>query len=276
MQSVTDYAIYILDPAGVIRSWNSGAEHLKQHRADEIIGQHFSRFYTEEDKEKGIPAIALRTALEEGRFEAEGWRVRKDGARFWANVVIDPVRDDNERHIGFTKVRRDLTERKLAQEALEESQAQLFQSQKMEAIGKLTGGVTHDFNNILAAILGSLRIARRRMAAGQDASEFLDNAMQAAERGATLTQRMLAFARKQELELEAVDVVACIRDMAELVERTIGPGINISTRFPLSLPVLGDRSQLELAVMNLTVNARCHARGRDDHHECQNLSAAEP
>ena len=117
VQSVTDYAIYMLDPTGVVVSWNAGAERFKGYRADEIIGQHFSRFYTVEERQAGVPARALATADTEGRFEAEGWRVRKDGTLFWANVVIDPIRDAAGRLIGFAKVRRDLTERRAADEA---------------------------------------------------------------------------------------------------------------------------------------------------------------
>src|SRR6478752_3979693 len=257
VQNVTDYAIYMLDPKGTVSSWNAGAARFKGYRANEIIGEHFSRFYTDEDRAIGLPARALAVALAEGRFEAEGWRVRKDGSRFWANVVIDPVRDHSGKHVGFAKVTRDLTERKLAAEALEHSREQFFQAQKLEAIGRLTGGVAHDFNNILAAIMGSLGLAKRRMAQGEDVARFLDNAMQAAKRGATLTQRMLAFARKQELQLEPVDMIDGVREMAELLARTIGPHITITTRFPLSVaPVLADRAQLELALMNLVVNAR--------------------
>jgi PAS domain S-box-containing protein len=257
VQSVKDYAIYMLDPDGIVRSWNTGAERFKGYRADEIIGQHFSRFYTEEDREADLPGNALRTALAEGKFEAEGWRVRKDGTRFWANVVVDPIHDSEGRHIGFAKITRDLTERKGLQDALETSREQFFQSQKMEAIGQLTGGVAHDFNNILAAIIGSVSLAQRRLAEGEDVSRFLDNAIEAARRGATLTQRMLAFARKQELALEPLDLIDTVRGMAELLARTIGPKVAISTRFPLTVPaVLADRTQLELALMNLVVNAR--------------------
>src|SRR4030095_7242514 len=118
VQNVTDYAIYMLDPTGIVSSWNAGAARFKGYRADEIIGEHFSRFYTGDDRAAGLPARALKVSLEEGRFEAEGWRLRKDGSRFWANVVIDPVRDAAGRHVGFAKVTRDLTERKLAAEAL--------------------------------------------------------------------------------------------------------------------------------------------------------------
>ncbi|KRC79983.1 PAS domain-containing sensor histidine kinase [Sphingomonas sp. Root241] len=257
VQSVTDYAIYMLDTGGHVASWNAGAERFKGYTADEIIGEHFSRFYTEEDREAGIPRRALETATNHGRFEAEGWRVRKDGTRFWANVVIDPVRDSSGTLVGFAKVTRDLTERRQSQLALEQAQEAFFHSQKMEAIGQLTGGVAHDFNNLLAAIVGSLDLARRKMANGADISRFIDNAMKAAERGAALTQRMLAFARKQELALETVDPVALVRGMAELLQRTIGGGVRIDTEFPLVVPhVHADPAQLELGLINLAVNAR--------------------
>jgi PAS domain S-box-containing protein len=257
VQSVSDYAIYMLDPDGRISSWNAGAERFKGYSEQEIIGEHFSRFYSEEDRAAGIPGIALQTAEREGRFEAEGWRVRKDGTRFWANVVIDPIITPDGSLLGFAKITRDLTERKLAQEELERTREAFFQSQKMEAIGKLTGGVAHDFNNLLAVVLGSLSLAQRRLKDGTDVSGLIDNAVKAAERGAALTQRMLAFARKQELSLEAVDLSDLVRGMAELLQRTIGPGVAIDTRFPLILPpVRADARQLELALINLAVNAR--------------------
>ena len=257
VQGVTDYAIYMLDPEGRVSSWNAGAERFKGYSADEIIGEHFSRFYPEEDRASGVPQRALATSAGEGRFEAEGWRIRKDGTRFWASVVIYPIRDESGALIGFTKITRDLTERREAQQALDKAQEQVFHTQKLDAIGKLTGGVAHDFNNILAAIIGSLNLAKRRMAEGVDVTRFMDNAIQAAQRGATLTQRMLAFARKQQLEIEPVDLLDSIRSMTEMLGRTIGPGIDIATRFPLVLPlVMADRSQLELALMNLMVNAR--------------------
>ncbi|MEG3148584.1 PAS domain S-box protein [Sphingomonas sp. ZT3P38] len=257
VQSVTDYAIYMLDLAGTIVSWNAGAERFKGYREDEILGEHFSRFYTPEDRAAALPAAALRRAEHEGRFEAEGWRVRKDGTRFWASVVIDPVLDSEGKLIGFAKITRDLTERRQAQQALDQAQEAFFQAQKMDAIGKLTGGVAHDFNNLLAVIIGSLDLARRRLGEGAEIGRFLDNAMSAAERGATLTQRMLSFARRQELQPETVDVGALVRGMAELLHRTIGAGISIETHFPLMLrAVHADPSQLELALMNLVVNAR--------------------
>lgn len=257
VQGVIDYAIYMLDPQGRVSSWNAGAERFKGYTADEIIGEHFSRFYRQEDREAGVPDTALKTAATAGRFEAEGWRVRKDGSQFWASVVIDAIRDDSGQLIGFTKITRDLTERKQANEALEEAREQVFQAQKMEAIGQLTGGVAHDFNNILAAILGSLDLAKRRMAEGKDTARFLDNAILAAQRGATLTQRMLAFARKQELSIEPIDLLESVRETIDLLGRTIGSGVTIRTEIPRRLPaVMADRAQLELALINLVVNAR--------------------
>jgi PAS domain S-box-containing protein len=257
VQSVTDYAIYMLDPVGTVTSWNSGAERFKGYRAEEIVGQNFSRFYSEEDRIAGVPSRALGIAQQEGRFEAEGWRIRKDGSRFWANVVIDPIRDPQGALLGFAKITRDLTERREHQLAMEQAREVLFQSQKMDAIGKLTGGVAHDFNNLLAVIVGSLDLARRRLASGGDISRYLDNAMVAADRGATLTQRMLAFARKQELKLRSVDCITLVRDMADLLHTTLGDGVDIETRFPLSLPAVhADPAQLELALLNLAVNAR--------------------
>ncbi|MDO7833809.1 PAS domain S-box protein [Sphingobium sp. HBC34] len=257
VQSVTDYAIYMLDPVGTITSWNMGAERFKGYKTEEILGQNFARFYSDEDRLAGLPSRALHTAETEGRFEAEGWRIRKDGSRFWANVVIDPIRSDNGTLLGFAKITRDLTERRDAQKALDEARDAIVQTQKMDAIGKLTGGVAHDFNNLLAVIVGSLDLARQRLASGGDISRYLDNAMTAAERGATLTQRMLAFARKQELKLQGVDCVALVRGMAELLRTTLGAAVSIETRFALALrAAYADPTQLELALLNLAVNAR--------------------
>ncbi|PHQ63977.1 MAG: hybrid sensor histidine kinase/response regulator [Sphingobium sp.] len=257
VQSVTDYAIYMLDPVGTITSWNSGAERFKGYKTDEILGENFARFYSEEDRIAGLPSRALNTAEREGRFEAEGWRIRKDGTRFWANVVIDPIRDSQGALLGFAKITRDLTERRESQQALEDARIAIIQAQKMDAIGKLTGGVAHDFNNLLAVIVGSLDLARQRLANGGEIDRFLDNAMAAAERGATLTQRMLAFARRQELKLQSVDCMALVQCMADLLQSTIGPTVTIDTRFPLNLsPAHADPAQLELALLNLTVNAR--------------------
>ena len=156
---MTDYAIYMLDPEGRVANWNTGAQRFKGYTEQEIVGEHFSRFYTDEDKASGLPQRGLETAMREGRFENEGWRVRNDGSRFWAHVVIDAIRNEQGDLLGFAKVTRDITDKKNAQEALEATRAALFQSQKMEAVGTLVGGIAHDFNNLLAVLLGQPRIA---------------------------------------------------------------------------------------------------------------------
>jgi PAS domain S-box-containing protein len=257
VQGVTDYSLYMLDPQGLVSSWNVGAERIKGYSAEEIIGVHFSRFYTQEDLDSGLPRKALEVAAREGRFENEGKRVRRDGTTFWANVVIDAIRDDSGNLIGFAKITRDITERREAQRALETAREALFQSQKMDAIGQLTGGVAHDFNNLLMAVLGSLDLVKKRLPEDPKITPLLDNAVKAAKRGAALTQRMLAFARRQELKPESVDAVTLVRGMAELLEHSLGPSIVIETRFPISLDrVHVDANQLEMALLNLAVNAR--------------------
>ncbi len=257
IEAVTDYAIYMLNGSGVVTSWNPGAQRLKGYTAAEIIGHHFSRFYTEEDQKAGVPARALETAAREGKFESEGWRVRKDGSFFWAYVVIDPIRGPSGDVVGFAKITRDLTERKAAQERLEKMHEVSLQSQKMEAIGQLTGGIAHDFNNLLTAVLGSLELLRKRLPDDPKSIGLLENAAQGAQRGRTLTQRLLAFARSQELEPEVFDIPELVRGMKELLQRSLGPTFNIETRFPLVLPAVeADANQLELALLNLAVNAR--------------------
>ncbi|CAN5307219.1 PAS domain-containing sensor histidine kinase [soil metagenome] len=257
VDGVTDYAIYMLDAEGRVTNWNAGAQRIKGYRPDEIIGRHFSIFYTEEDRAAGDPAAALATAAARGNFEKEGWRVRKDGSRFMAHVVIDAIRDQAGEIIGFAKITRDVTERNETQKSLEQAREALFQAQKMEAIGQLTGGIAHDFNNLLAAVIGSLELVHKRVPYDPRVTPLLENAMQGAQRGAVLTQRMLAFARKQELKLEPVDVASLVRGMMDFLGRTLGPTIDVVLRFPTDLPrVQTDPAQLESALMNLAVNAR--------------------
>ena len=258
IEAVTDYAVYLLDPLGIVTTWNPGAQRFKGYTAGEIIGQHFSRFYTEQDREAGMPARALERAKREGKFEAEGWRVRKDGSRFWAYVVIDAIRHPSSGEIvGFAKITRDLTERKEAEEKLEKAREFSLQAQKLEAIGQLTGGIAHDFNNLLTAVLGSLELLRKRLPDDPRSIALLENAAQGAQRGTNLTKRMLAFARNYELNKEVIGIPDLVRGMTELLQRSLGPTFNLETHFPLTLkPVEVDSNQLELALLNLTLNAR--------------------
>ncbi len=257
IDAIADYAIYMLDTEGFIASWNPGAQRFKGYTEAEILGQHFSRFYTPEDRATNLPARALHTAATEGRFENEGWRMRKDGTRFWAHVIIDPIRDEGGDLVGFAKVTRDLTERREAAQALAQAKEELLQSQKMEAIGRLTGGVAHDFNNLLMAITGSLELLRKRVPDDPRLTRLIDNAMQGAQRGTSLTQRMLAFARRQELKPDFVDATALIEGMSDLLSRSLGPAVDIRLQLAAGLsPMLIDSNQLELALLNLAVNSK--------------------
>lgn len=257
INGVTDYALYMLDPNGIVSNWNAGGQRIKGYSPREIIGQHFSRFYSPADQAAGQPARALRLALENGRYEEEGWRVRKDGTKFLANVVIDAIRSADGNLLGFAKITRDVTQRKQAERELEVAREAFFQSQKLDAIGQLTGGVAHDFNNLLAAILGSLELLRRRLPSDPKSFRLIDNALEGARRGALLTQRMLSFARRQDLKPTPVYVPDLIEGMIGLLRSSLGPSIMINTRFGRGLGhVLADPNQLELSVLNLAVNAR--------------------
>src|SRR3982074_826844 len=166
VEGVVDYALYMLDPTGIVTSWNVGGQRIKGYSPEEIVGRHFSCFYTEADRANGKPLRALKIAKEQGRYEEEGWRVRKEGTFFWASVIIDPIREGDDL-VGFAKITRDITERREAQLKLEQMQKQLAESQKLDALGQLTGGVAHDFNNLLMIISGSIHTLKKGV--GSDA-----------------------------------------------------------------------------------------------------------
>ena len=257
VEAITDYAVYMLDPIGTVISWNPGAQRFKGYKASEIIGQNFSQFYTPEDRAAGLPQKALAIAANTGKFEIEGWRVRKDGTRFWASVVIDAIRDHGGTLIGFAKITRDVSERKKADHALEETREALFQAQKMEVIGQLTGGIAHDFNNLLMVILSSMELLRKRLPDDERFLSLIDNATEGVKRGTSLTQRMLSFARRQDLDQKPVNLHELVFEMTELLQRSLGPSILIESRFPMGLSkVRTDSNQLESAPLNLAVNAR--------------------
>jgi PAS domain S-box-containing protein len=257
VQGVTDYAIFMLDPEGRVTNWNAGATRIKGYTAEEIVGDHFSRFYTAEDLDVGLPHKALETARNTGRYEAEGWRVRKDGSRFWAGVVLDAIRDEDGELIGFAKITRDMTEKREAQLRLEESREQLFRSQKMEALGQLTGGLAHDFNNLLTAILGACELALRSTGDPEKLRRMLDGVRNSAQRGANLTKQLLAFARAQQLEIKQIDLKHFFADVTTLIRPSLRSNIDVITELSdLLWPVDADAGALELAILNLAFNAR--------------------
>jgi PAS domain S-box-containing protein len=256
VQGVTDYAIFMLSPEGIVTNWNVGAERIKGYSEPEIVGSHFSRFYTDEDKAAGVPGRALETARSAGRFEAEGWRVRKGGTRFWAHVIIDAIHGDDGKLIGFAKVTRDLTEKKAAADALAEANAALFQSQKMESIGQLTGGVAHDFNNLLSVLASGLEVLSLHNRNPADAKTF-DSMRRAIDRGATLTQQLLSFARQQPLQAERRNVNRLIGGFESVLRRAANTSIQFDIKLDRQLKsAMLDSARFESALLNLVVNAR--------------------
>jgi PAS domain S-box-containing protein len=250
VQGVADYAIFMVDPNGFVTNWNAGAARIKGYAAEEIVGHHFSRFYPEEDQQRRLPQTALETARRTGKYEAEGWRVRKDGTRFWANVVIDAIHDGTGQLIGFAKITRDLTERRAAEE-------QVRQAQKMEAIGQLTGGVAHDFNNLLTAIIGNLEMLATVLPAGDPGRRYAEGALRAASRGSRLTEHLLAFSRRQEIRPEIVSVNDLLRENLMLSQKTVGDGIEIALELQDEVwSCRIDPAQFGAAILNLAANAR--------------------
>jgi PAS domain S-box-containing protein len=253
VDSVIDYAIYMLSPEGLVTTWNAGARNIKGYQADEVIGTHFGRFYTEEDRRNGLPDRVLATAREHGRYHGEGLRVRKDGTRFRADVVVDAIRDADGRLLGFAKITRDVTQRV----QLEEARKALQHAQRLEAVGKLTGGVAHDFNNILQVIGGSLQLLGTSLMGQPAPQRHLQMALTAVDRGAKLSSQLLAFARRQPLQPYVLNPGRVVRNMEDLVRRAVGEHVEVETVVSASLwNATLDPHQLENVVLNLAINAR--------------------
>jgi PAS domain S-box-containing protein len=253
VDSVIDYAIYVLSPEGLVTTWNAGARNIKGYTADEVIGTHFRRFYTEEDRNDGLPDRVLATAREQGRYHGEGVRVRKDGTRFRADVVVDAIRDADGRLVGFAKITRDVSQRV----QLEEARQALQHAQRLEAVGKLTGGVAHDFNNILQVIGGSLQLLGGTVAGLPAAQRHVQMALAAVDRGAKLSSQLLAFARRQPLQPYVLNPGRVVRNMEDLVRRAVGEHVEVETVVSASLwNTTLDPHQLENVVLNLAINAR--------------------
>jgi PAS domain S-box-containing protein len=256
--AIVDYALFMLDRDGYIINWNPGAERTKGYKAEEIVGKHFSTFYTEQDRAAGIPQRALATAAREGRFEAVGWRVRKDGSHFWANVVIDPIRDEQGELVGFAKITRDISDKR----ALELAKEQLYQAQKMETVGQLTGGVAHDFNNLLTAVSGSLSLIGQ-ISTDARIERLVETAQRAVARGAKLTSQLLAFARRQTLKPQTADVNELIGVFEALLRQAVGDMVEFEVDLDPGIWLVAvDEAQFQSALLNLAVNARDAMNGR--------------
>ena len=378
VEGVTDYAIYMLDLDGRVTSWNSGAQRIKHYSASEILGRHFREFYLDEDRRNGEPERNLEVARREGRYEAESWRVRKDGSQFWANIVMDPIRNERGQLLGYAKITRDITERRRAEQVIREAgvrintlvetavdgvilidarghiqtfnpaceklfgyradevigqnvkmlmpapyreehdryldnyqrtgdpkiigigrevkgqrkdgsvfpmdlsvgeakqdgestfvgiihdltdrkhtEEQLIQAQKMEAVGQLSGGIAHDFNNLLTVIVGNAEFLSDSLKSRHDLQKLADSIIKAGERGAELTQRLLAYGRRQKLNPVEIDCNNLVAGMRKLLRRTLSEEIDIRVSLETELATAyADAGQLENAILNLCINAK--------------------
>lgn len=282
VESLQDYAVFTVDPGGRVSTWNRGAERIGGWTQEEVMGQPFDRFYTREDRQVGRPVAALRQAAAEGRYEEETWRTRKDGSRFWANLVITPLQEDNGELVGFSAILRDLTARKRAEEELkrlnaeleerfaektaelvkttrdrERLQEQLLQAQKMESIGTLAGGIAHDINNLLNVISGYSSSIVQNASKPEKLSESVEVITEMVGRGSSLVQQLLAMSRKTPTQFQPVQVNTILERLRVLLAEIFPKGIDTEWELERELPpVLADANQIHQTIFNLCLNAR--------------------
>ena len=263
--SVPDHAVCMLDPSGRVLEWNAGAQRITGYCARDAVGRHFSAFFPDGQAGGESPAQLLRQAGATGRVTRECWLLRRNGERFPAEVRLEAIRESHGGLLGFAKIVRDLTWHRLTEQRLHEARKQVAHSQKIEALGRLTGGIAHDFNNALQGITSSLEVAAlnlKRATPGQ-AGHYVDLALDAALRAGGLTQRLLGLARRQHSSTPCVSVQEVLRAVRELLERTLGDGIELTFELVEDAPpVLCDSGQLESALVNLAVNARDAMAGK--------------
>jgi PAS domain S-box-containing protein len=256
LRGVRDYAIYMLDVDGRVRTWNEGARGIKGYETDEIVGRHFRIFLPPELRAGDMAEQALAAAARDGQFEVETWLARKDGTLFYASIVMDALRNEEGQLIGFAKLVRDITEQHEQRLALDETREQLAQAQKMEAIGQLTGGIAHDFNNLLMIVSGYAQILQRRLSEPKD-TQAIDAIRTAANRGEKLTRQLLAFSRRQKLTPVVVDLRQRIDGVRDMLAPSLRGNIELICDIEDKIwPVETDLGELELALVNIAVNAR--------------------
>ena len=255
IEGVVDYAIFALDKEGHVASWNSGAQKVMGYAAEEVIGKNFGIFYRPDERRAGAPNRALELAIQRGKHEVEGWRIRKNGTPVFITGSVSSVLDDAGDLIGFANILRDATERRDAHEKLVQAREQLAMAQKMEAIGKLTGGIAHDFNNLLMIIGGSAQIFARLL--DPKLPRAIEAIQTAAKRGESLTRQLLTFSRHQPLNPMIVDLNESIRNMRTMIESSLRGNIVYDENVGDGVwPVKVDLAELELAIVNIAVNAR--------------------
>ena len=276
VDGVTDYAIYMVDPNGIVTNWNRGAQRIKGYSTEEIVGRHFSCFYTEEDRAANAPQQALETAARDGRYEAETWRVRKNGSRFLANVVIDALKDDSGKLIGFAKITRDVTERVKAARELEEARIGLVQSRAEEALrraqaelahvarvttlGELTASIAHEVTQPLVGVVSGsqacLSWLTRQPPDIEKAKQSVERVIKDGKRAGEIIQRVRALATKANIQKVALDINTVINEVIALVQvELVSQQVSLRTDLAPTLPsVLADRVQLQQVIINLVMN----------------------
>jgi PAS domain S-box-containing protein len=268
VEGVTDYAIFFLDPTGIVTSWNSGAERIKGYKGEEIIGQHFSKFYTPEDVARGLPDRVLQMAADQGHYEAEGWRVRKDGSRFWCNATMTPLRDEEGRLIGFSKITRDMTERKKLldriQQHAQELEVRVRERDRTNAeLEAFSYSVSHDLKAPVRAVEGFASALKEEAweKLNEDERDYLRQITTAAERMSTLIQDLLEYSRlgRAPLDLSPVGVQESVREA--LID--VPDGVKIHIAVHPSLEVLAHPPTLVQAIANLAGNAVKFRKRRD-------------
>ena len=281
VESLQDYAVFMMNPEGRVTLWNRGAERMWGWEQQEVLGEPFARFYSAEEQVASQPDPALAQTIARGRHEEEGWRKRKDGSRFWANVVYATVQDDNGELIGFSAVTRDLTDRKRSEDELQRLNAgmqkhiaeqteelirtiaqrerlheELLQAQKMESIGTLAGGIAHDFNNLLNVILGYASLLEQSATSNQ-ISAGVDVIKETVTRGSSLVRQLLAMARKSETQFERSEINGLLQGLQALLQETFPKTIDVFVHLEPNLPALmADPNQLHQAMLNLCLNSR--------------------
>jgi PAS domain S-box-containing protein len=260
VEGIADYAIYMLDPAGFVSSWNSGAERIKGYQSQEIIGQHFSCFYSDEDLRQGKPAMALRKAATEGRCEENGWRLRKDGSRFRANTILTSLRDQKGGLIGFAKITRDMTESRRAEEAVQTAQTELARVVRATTLGELTASIAHEINQPLASIVNNANASRRILASPEPDLEEVRQAVteiaEAGTRTGEIISRVRALLKKTAPERRPLDINQVIHEVLALIPNELEKQhVSLEMELESAAPsVLGDRVQLQQVLLNLIMN----------------------
>jgi len=250
VEGVNDYAIFMLDPAGLVVSWNAGAERIYGFTAEEAIGSSLGRFHPPEDQHAETPQYALEQAAAAGRFEEEGWRMRRDGQRFRASTVTTALRDERGELRGFSRITRDVTERR-------ELEHRLRHAQKLEAVGRLAGGVAHEFNNSATAILGYSSLVIDQAQDNQQLRHYAEEIHKAGRRAASVTRQLLAFSRQQILEPTMLSLNEVVADIEKMLRGLIGEDIRLLTTFDPYLGVVkADSGEMEQVIINLALNAR--------------------